>query len=370
MNNPRCELCGRPMRRNGTTSSGRQRWRCGGCGSSSVRKIDSRAKRLGLFLRWLLSKQTQSDMGCSRSTFKRATREFWEIWPIAPWTGEVCDVVFLDGIWIGRDAVVLIACTREHVVAWHLAERECAGAWAALIMRVPAPAMAVADGAPGFAKAARAVWPSTRVQRCTFHAFCQVRRYTTSRPKLDAGIELYSLARRLLRVEGADAAAAWLADYAAWCSRWEGFLREFTLRDGKKQYVHERLRRARRSLNKLVRSGELFTFVEMSDERGGEWASTNNMIEGGVNARLREMLRMHRGLSTIRRIKAIFWWCYVHTESPLAPAEILRVMPTDGQVDGLFSSASGKRERGDGAPEEYGSGIDWNEFHMPTRYRQ
>lgn len=58
------------MRRNGTTSSGRQRWRCGGCGSSSVRKIDSRAKRLGLFLRWLLSKQTQSDMGCSRSTFK------------------------------------------------------------------------------------------------------------------------------------------------------------------------------------------------------------------------------------------------------------------------------------------------------------
>ena len=129
------------MRRNGTTSSGRQRWRCGGCGSSSVRKIDSRAKRLGLFLRWLLSKQTQSDMGCSRSTFKRATREFWEIWPIAPWTGEVCDVVFLDGIWIGRDAVVLIACTREHVVAWHLAERECAGAWAALMMRVPAPAI-------------------------------------------------------------------------------------------------------------------------------------------------------------------------------------------------------------------------------------
>ena len=65
-----------------------------------------------------------------------------------------------------------------------------------------------------------------------------------------------------------------------------------------------------------MRSGELFTFVEMSDERGGEWASTNNMIEGGVNARLREMLRMHRGLSTIRRIKAIFWWCYMHTEAP------------------------------------------------------
>lgn len=358
------------MRRNGTTSSGRQRWRCSACGCSSVRKIDSRAKRLDMFLRWLLSKATQADMGCSRATFKRATREFWRIWPIAPSTGEVCDVVFLDGIWIGRDAVVLIACTKEHVLAWHLAQSECAGAWAALMARMPAPAMAVTDGAPGFAKAANAIWPTTRVQRCAFHVFCQVKRCTTSRPKLDAGIELYSLAKRLLRARDAAAAATWLADYATWCAKWERFLREFTLKDGKKQYAHERLRKARRALNKLVRSGELFTFVEMAEERGGTWDSTNNMIEGGVNARLREMLRAHRGLSAIRRIKAIFWWCYMHTESPLPPAEMLRAMPTDDQVQGLFSSTSGKRKRSDGAPEEYGSGIDWNEFHMPTQYRQ
>ncbi|MCR2035388.1 IS1249 family transposase [Adlercreutzia mucosicola] len=358
------------MRKNGTTSSGRQRWRCSACGCSSVRKIDSRAKRLDMFLRWLFSKATQADMGCSRATFKRMTREFWRIWPIAPFTGEVCDAVFLDGIWIGRDAVVLIACTREHVLAWHLARSECASAWAALMMRMPAPAMAVTDGAPGFAKAASAIWPATRIQRCTFHAFCQVRRCTTSRPKLDAGIELYSLARRLSKAKDANAAVQWLADYAMWCSKWEKFLREFTLGDGRKQYVHERLRKARRAPSKPVGSGELFTFVEMSEERGGEWDSTNNMIEGSANAQLREVLRLHRGLSTIRRIKAIFWWCYMHTESPLPPADILRVMPTDDQVEGLFASTSKKRKRDDGAPEEYGSGINWGEFHMPTRYRQ
>ena len=283
------------MRKNGTTSSGRQRWRCSACGCSSVRKIDSRAKRLDMFLRWLFSKATQADMGCSRATFKRMTREFWRIWPIAPFTGEVCDAVFLDGIWIGRDAVVLIACTREHVLAWHLARSECASAWAALMMRMPAPAMAVTDGAPGFAKAASAIWPATRIQRCTFHAFCQVRRCTTSRPKLDAGIELYSLARRLSKAKDANAAVQWLADYAMWCSKWEKFLREFTLGDGRKQYVHERLRKARRAPSKPVGSGELFTFVEMSEERGGEWDSTNNMIEGGANAQLREVLRLHRG---------------------------------------------------------------------------
>ena len=68
-------------------------------------------------------------------------------------------------------------------------------------------------------------------------------------------------------------------------------------------------------------------------------------------------------------IKAVFWWCYMHSESPLPAAEILRVMPTDDDVAGLFAAASDGGRRGDGAPERYGSGIVWEEFHMPTEYR-
>ena len=87
MERQRCPLCGRAMSSNGKTSSGRRRWRCPACGSSSVRRIDSSAKRLEMFLGWLLSRRTQADKGCSRSTFKHLTSEFWEIWPIA------CDAV-------------------------------------------------------------------------------------------------------------------------------------------------------------------------------------------------------------------------------------------------------------------------------------
>ena len=45
-------------------------------------------------------------------------------------------------------------------------------------------------------------------------------------------------------------------------------------------------------------------------------------------------------------------------------------MPTDDDVDGLYTTASSKPKRTDGAPEEYGTGIAWSEFHMPTEYRQ
>ena len=82
------------------------------------------------------------------------------------------------------------------------------------------------------------------------------------------------------------------------------------------------------------------------------------------------LLRPHRGLPLLHRIKAVFWWCYMHTENPLPAAEIIRVMPTDDDVDGLFAAASSNRGQDDGAPEEYGAGIVWSEFHMPTSYRQ
>ena len=71
-----------------------------------------------------------------------------------------------------------------------------------------------------------------------------------------------------------------------------------------------------------------------------------------------------------RYLVGITLGCYTHTESPLPAAEILRVMPTDDDVDSLFAAASGGSKREDGASEEYGTGIVWEEFHMPTNYRR
>lgn len=97
------------------------------------------------------------------------------------------------------------------------------------------------------------------------------------------------------------------------------------------------------------------------------WLSTNNRIES-MNAQLGTMLRDHRGLSTVRRAKACFWWLYMRTECPLPAAAILREMPRDADVGGLFAQAGGgKGERGG---SRYGSGSDWNEFHMPTEFRR
>lgn len=94
------------------------------------------------------------------------------------------------------------------------------------------------------------------------------------------------------------------------------------------------------------------------------------MIEGGVNARLREMVRSRRDLSRMRRVKAIFWWCHMHIESPLPAAKALKAMPADDEAEGLFAMAS-KPERGEGgAPDEHGSGVVWGGLHAAVEYRQ
>ena len=90
------------------------------------------------------------------------------------------------------------------------------------------------------------------------------------------------------------------------------------------------------------------------------------MIEGGVNSQLRAMLRNHRGLSELRRVKAVFWWCYMHTECPKGAAEVLRSMPTDEDIDLLYE-AFAERPRAEGGPE-WGEAPVWRELHGDTPY--
>ena len=280
---------------------------------------------------------------------------------------EVHRVVYVDGIYLERNLCVLIACTEEHVLSWYLARGETALAWKALLRTIAPPEVVVTDGGSGFASAVAAEWPRTRVQRCTFHAFCQVKRYTTSRPKLQAGRELYQLARDLLHIETLHQADLWVERLMQWCDFWNDFLNERTSADKDWEYVHARLRKARRSLVKLVNDGTLFTYLDPELTAEGPLPAMNNVIEGGVNAQLRDILRNHRGLRVDHRVKAVYWWCYMHTECPMAYREIKRSMPTDDDIDLLREIYSGNPAPSMD-PVEWGNGLTWSEFHHSTAY--
>ena len=73
-------------------------------------------------------------------------------------------------------------------------------------------------------------------------SFNQVKRCTTTRPKLLAGKEIYQLSKELLHIKTLKQAQWWTEQYLQWCEFWSEFLSEYTYVDGRKEYTHERLR--------------------------------------------------------------------------------------------------------------------------------
>lgn len=154
--------------------------------------------------------------------------------------------------------------------------------------------------------------------------------------------------------------------FVQWCGFWADFLAERSRIDGRLVYTHERLRRARRSLAALLNAGTLFTYLDPRLAAEGPLPATNNKIEGKVNAQLRSIPRNHRGMSAMRRVKAVYWWCYMHTECPKSAMEKLESMSTDDE-DLLYQRYGGTPINREG-PAQWGEGLVWEELHHKTPY--
>ena len=363
MRQVKCPVCGNKCGKYGRTQSGSQRWFCNKCRISFIKQIDSEAKNLNLFLQWLYGKQTQKEMPGEGRSFRRKTAKFWDIWPMPPKVEEPRDVLFLDGIYLGRKACILICCDKKHVLGWYLCRYEHSRAWKALMSRIAEPRMVVSDGGSGFAKALKKTWPNAKHQRCLFHVFSQVKRYTTSRPNTAAGFELYQLSKDLLKLRSKEEAESWANRFLDWIKKYQKFLSEITKDEyGRGRPTHERLLKAERSILRLINENTLFTYLEEDLKADFDTPATNNRIEGGVNSQLREMLRRHRGLSIERRIKAVYWWCYQHSPEPLSSSEMLKVMPTDKSIAAIYQRMHEKQK-----PEKslsyWGDAIVWSDFH-------
>ena len=147
MNTPKCPACGRVMTRYGHSASGAQRWRCSLCNISQVSRINSAAKHLDEFVAWLLGRRRQADLPGGGRSFRRRCEPLWQLWPFSPIVDEVHEVIFVDGIHLGRGAVVLIAQTPDCVLGWYAVRSENSRAWGALMSRIAPPALVVTDGA-------------------------------------------------------------------------------------------------------------------------------------------------------------------------------------------------------------------------------
>ena len=91
-------------------------------------------------------------------------------------------------------------------------------------------------------------------------------------------------------------------------------------------------------IRKRIRENHLFTFLQPPARCSEPIPVTNNLIES-QNARIRDMLRHHRGLSLLRQIKAICWWCHQHSEHPEPASWLTANALTNRQIEQLYKQA-------------------------------
>lgn len=296
------------MQKWGRTSVGKQRFRCLFCEKSGVRRRPDNQQRLwqNRFARWLthnpsldvLAKQHR----VSRSTIQRRFITCWKYCPKPqqPEIGHRIQAVVLDGTSVVKRRVVLLLAqnpVKSVPVGWQFVEREKFETWLRFLTQLRewsvAPTFVICDGQRGLLAAIHLVWPHALIQRCVIHVDRQARAWLTTRPKTPAGHALLKILNTLMAVRTRRQKRRWVRSFHRWCKKYNQFLKERTQHPSEPKrwwYTHRKLRATRSLIKNSI--PDLFRFVS-----NPEIPRTSNHVEGGMNSRIKELLRSHRGIS-------------------------------------------------------------------------
>jgi len=298
----------------GRTAAGSVRWFCQVCKVSRTRtRRDNRERtRLSLFVRWLTSKASLADIAKQNAVSPRTLLRWFEpLWRHAPVPRirTPVRVLVLDATSVvPRECTLLIAGNNDRLepVSWMPVVRECHESWSTFLLELARasvePSVVVCDGQRGLLKAIREVWPRANIQRCLVHVIRQASGWLTQNPKTRAGLELFILVRHLSQIRTKRQKRKWIRSFKYWYRKHDRFLKERTYAvSGRWWYTHRKLRGTRSLLRNAV--PDLFRFVT-----DPSIPKTSNHVEGGINSRLKELFRCHRGFSPTKKLALASWY--------------------------------------------------------------
>ncbi len=338
-----CPTCGEQgLKRNGTTSAGRQRWRCTRCGASLTPRRTDKRELVDFtdFLTWIHSTSPQHQLrpGLSPRSFQRHIAWCWQVpTPKPPITGIIYDCIYIDGTYLPHGWCLLLARTDREILNWQWCQRENTASYISLLTPIAPPALVVTDGAKGALNAIAHCWPSTMIQRCLFHVQTNNRTDLTLRPKTPAGKALAALSTQLTSITTPEQAQHWVSLLAQFHTQYRSYLKERTYAKnnplqasarGKNPsgwwYTHERDRRVYHRLDRLYRKGHLFAYLSITPQiQTAKPPQTTNTVES-INKQLKRLIYTHPVASEEHMMAMLEWRLYPFTPTPDQPKEILR----------------------------------------------
>ena len=281
-------------------TSGVQRYFCRSCGRSFRNKRRPLALRSIIWQDFVFNRCTVKQLS---SKYKRSIdwirKELHAYEPPPPVAAPREMVAVIDGTFFGRTNGYLVVRDphqRENVY-WseirHETRKEYQCARDTLESQGFVLQAVVADGKRGI----QGVYGDLPIQMCHFHQKQIVTRYLTTRPKLEASIELKQLVHCLCDADEENFALG----LEIWHKKWRKFLNERTITPGsnKRPFTHRRLRSAYRSLKTNL--PYLFTYRKYLEL---DIPNTTNSLEGSFS-HLKGLVRVHQGIKLDLKHKII-----------------------------------------------------------------
>lgn len=282
-------------------------------------------------MRWLLGKLSQKERsrGVSTRTWRRQVSWCKEIVPKPGECPTAHHTLILDGIRVGS-LLCLITRTTDYVVSWYWADRETSSTWREALEIVPAPQFIVCDGQKGMLKTLAPLYPKTKLQRCYFHIWLNMKKKLTLHPQTRAGMELLRIVKDLHsgknKIQTRRQMRKWKRRFKRWERKHLLFVQERTYHKnptpGQQRwwYTHSRVRSAYWQLKRLLDQNQLFTHIRYANPK---LPRTTNHLEGGINSLIRDKIRHHRGLKQVHQQRLVDWYLYSKTKDQKPPRFVL-----------------------------------------------
>ena len=301
MNNRNCPHCNCSIGviKFGTTSKGKQRFKCKRCNITWTLKSHPQVLAKHIWDDLVFRNMNYSELADKYEMSERNVRRKLDLYTPPDIIPTPADVIAMDVTYFGRLWGILTVinvhngkplyceATNGYETVWDYEK-----AIRKLHKYNVYPKIAIADGKSGVIKMLEEY--GIKVQFCQFHQLKIVTQCITRKPVLLPNIELRNISLSLSRVDR----DIFETMVYSWKLRNEVWLQEKSrTEDGKWGYTH---RLTRRAINSLITNlPYLFTYQEYPEL---EIPNTNNKIEG-LHSELKRRLNNHRGLKKAQKIQ-------------------------------------------------------------------
>lgn len=294
----KCPVCKSSHVQKNGRRNGQQLYRCRDCHhqfrNSRILSKDT------LWEAYQQNKQTVSELASSYrvspSTVKRRLSEVTKEWSQPPLSGD--GHVHLDATYWGRGFGVLLALEESSGFPLYMSfiKSETVADYQDAVDSIESRGYRIRGLVIDGKQSLFGIFSPRKIQMCQFHMKQIIRRYLTLNPKLKVARALKDLMETLTSAKKEE----FTASYEQWKQDWRETLnRRSTLKSGKTQYTHRRLRSAMHSLDFYL--PYLFTYQEPGCQG---MPNTNNKIEGTFTD-LKKNLNNHSGKTEVNRKRFI-----------------------------------------------------------------